>query len=135
MQRCLMRAPRLICIVAKSHDEHVFRALRTTLEENLAMVADNRRPPGGQRRRVFVDCEHFFDGYKANPDYALEVIRAAADAALRSSCCATRMAACCRRRWAYIVSAASAVGVDLVSTVTTTPAVLWPTPWPPSMPA
>lgn len=69
-----------ICVVAKSHDEHVTRALRTSLEENLAMVTDTVRHLVAQGRRVFVDCEHFFDGYRSNPDYALQVVRTAASA-------------------------------------------------------
>jgi len=73
------RAP-VVCLVAKSHDRHVQHALRTTLEENLAMVHDtvSHLRTGGQR--VFVDCEHFFDGYRENRAYALEVVRTAAEA-------------------------------------------------------
>ncbi|KAB8165884.1 citramalate synthase [Streptomyces sp. 3MP-14] len=70
----------VVTLVAKSHDRHVDLALRTTLDENLAMVADTVRHLREQGRRVFVDCEHFFDGYADNPDYALAVVRAARDA-------------------------------------------------------
>ncbi|MDR1432344.1 MAG: citramalate synthase [Propionibacteriaceae bacterium] len=70
----------VVCIVAKSHDEHVFRALKTTLEENLAMVRDTVTHLRGQGKRVFVDCEHYFDGYRANPEYALAVVAEAANA-------------------------------------------------------
>jgi 2-isopropylmalate synthase len=70
----------VITLVAKSHDRHVELALRTTLEENLAMVADTVEYLVGQGRRVFVDCEHFFDGYRANAEYATAVVRAAHDA-------------------------------------------------------
>lgn len=69
-----------ICIVAKSHDEHVTRALRTTLEENLEMVTDTVQYLRSQGKRVFVDCEHFFDGYRANPEYAIKVVQTAHDA-------------------------------------------------------
>ncbi|TRY16617.1 citramalate synthase [Tessaracoccus rhinocerotis] len=69
-----------ICIVAKSHDEHVTRALRTTLDENLEMVTDTVTYLREQGKHVFVDCEHFFDGYRANPEYALSVVRAASEA-------------------------------------------------------
>ena len=69
-----------ICIVAKSHDEHVYRALRTTLEENLEMVTDTVQYLRSQGKRVFVDCEHFFDGYRANPEYAIQVVQTAHDA-------------------------------------------------------
>ena len=56
------------------------RALKTDLAENLAMVSDTVRFLTGEGRRVFVDCEHFFDGYRANPAYALEVVKTSADA-------------------------------------------------------
>jgi 2-isopropylmalate synthase len=69
-----------ITLVAKSHDRHVELALRTTLEENLAMVGETVAYLRGQGRRVFVDCEHFFDGYRANPEYAKSVVRTAYEA-------------------------------------------------------
>jgi len=71
----------VVTLVAKSHAGHVTRALRTTLEENLAMVRDTitlLRREG--RRRVFLDAEHFFDGYFLDRDYALSVVRTAYDA-------------------------------------------------------
>lgn len=67
----------VITLVAKSHDRHVELALRTTLEENLEMVRDSVSHLRAQGRRVFVDCEHFFDGYRANREYALAVVGAA----------------------------------------------------------
>ena len=70
----------VITVVAKSHDRHVELALRTTLEENLAMVTDTVSHLVAQGRRVFVDCEHFFDGYRANAEYATKVVRAAHEA-------------------------------------------------------
>ncbi|MEW1829573.1 citramalate synthase [Streptomyces sp. NPDC088196] len=70
----------VICLVAKSHDRHVELALRTTLDENLEMVRDTVSHLVAQGRRVFVDCEHFFDGYRANPAYAKAVVRSAAEA-------------------------------------------------------
>ncbi|WP_329498265.1 citramalate synthase [Kitasatospora herbaricolor] len=70
----------VVTLVAKSHDRHVELALRTTLDENLAMVRDSVSYLRSQGRRVFIDCEHFFDGYKANRDYALAVVRAAHEA-------------------------------------------------------
>jgi 2-isopropylmalate synthase len=73
------RAP-VACIVAKSHDRHVEQALHTTLSENLAMITDTVQHLRSEGQRVFVDCEHFFDGYRDNPAYALEVVRAAAEA-------------------------------------------------------
>ena len=70
----------MVCLVAKSDVRHVREALRTTLEENLAMVADTVAFLVGHGRRVFVDCEHFFDGYAADPDYGVAVLQAAFDA-------------------------------------------------------
>src|ERR1044072_9423362 len=70
----------VITLVAKSHDRHVELALRTTLDENLEMVRDPVTYLTEQGRRVFVDCEHFFDGYRANPEYAKAVVRAASEA-------------------------------------------------------
>ena len=70
----------VVCIVAKFHDGHVERALHTTLDENLAMVHDTVSYLVANGRRVFVDAEHFFDGYRVNPGYALDALRASADA-------------------------------------------------------
>ncbi|HET7311516.1 MAG TPA: citramalate synthase [Mycobacteriales bacterium] len=70
----------VVTLVAKSHVGHVTRALRTTPEENLAMVADTVRFLVAEGRRVFLDAEHFFDGYRLDRDYALAVVRAAAEA-------------------------------------------------------
>src|SRR5713101_8344734 len=70
----------VVTLVAKSHDRHVLLALRTTLEENLAMIADTVTHLREHGQRVFLDAEHFFDGYKSNPAYALEVVRTAAQA-------------------------------------------------------
>jgi 2-isopropylmalate synthase len=70
----------VVCLVAKSHDRHVFEALRTTLDENLAMIRDTVSHLVTEGRRVFLDAEHFFDGYKSNPAYALECVRVAAEA-------------------------------------------------------
>jgi 2-isopropylmalate synthase len=70
----------VVTLVAKSHVRHVEMALRTTPEENLAMIRDTVSFLAGEGRRVFLDAEHFFDGYAANPAYALEALRAAADA-------------------------------------------------------
>jgi 2-isopropylmalate synthase len=66
-----------ICFVAKSWDYHVRVALETTEEENLASIRDSVRAARAKGREVLVDCEHFFDGYKANPAYALACAKAA----------------------------------------------------------
>ena len=70
----------VVTLVAKSDVRHVERALRTTLEENLAMVSDTVRLLVDHGRRVFLDCEHFFDGYAADRDYGLRVAEAAVTA-------------------------------------------------------
>src|SRR6266436_6945553 len=70
----------VVTLVAKSHDRHVLLALRTTLEENLAMIADTVSHLRENGQRVFLDAEHFFDGYRSNPDYALEVVSTAMQA-------------------------------------------------------
>ena len=103
----------IVCIVAKSHDEHVYRALHTTLEENLAMVADTVSHLVASDRRVFVDCEHFFDGYRANPEYALEVVRTAAEAGAEVVVLCDTNGGMLPSWMADIVSAAAQVGVDL----------------------
>jgi 2-isopropylmalate synthase len=70
----------VVTLVAKSHDRHVTQALRTSREENLAMVADTVAYLVRHGRRVFLDAEHFFDGYRSDRGYALEVLGAAAGA-------------------------------------------------------
>lgn len=70
----------VVTLVAKAHDRHVELALRTTLDENVEMIRDTVSHLRAEGRRVFVDCEHFFDGYRANPEYAKAVVRAAAAA-------------------------------------------------------
>ncbi len=69
-----------VCIVGKSWDYHVTEALRTSLDEGIAMVADSIKFLKDQGLEVFFDAEHFFDGYKANPEYALQVLEGAAAA-------------------------------------------------------
>ncbi|HTX25973.1 MAG TPA: citramalate synthase [Streptosporangiaceae bacterium] len=68
----------VVTLVAKSHDRHVELALRTTLEENLAMIKDTITHLRENGQRVFLDAEHFFDGYRSNQAYALEVVHTAA---------------------------------------------------------
>ena len=69
-----------ICLVGKSWDYHVEHALRTSETEAVAMVADSVEYLRGQGRHVFFDAEHFFDGYRSNPDFSLAVLRAAHEA-------------------------------------------------------
>ncbi|HZD22706.1 MAG TPA: citramalate synthase [Acidimicrobiia bacterium] len=69
-----------ICLVGKSWDYHVTEALRADLDEGVRMVAESIEFLKFHDRRVFFDAEHFFDGFKANPDYALHILTAAAGA-------------------------------------------------------
>ena len=66
-----------IVFVAKTWDYHVRVALGCTLDENIACIEESVRAAVGAGREAMVDCEHFFDGYKANPAYALDCARAA----------------------------------------------------------
>lgn len=72
-----------VCFVAKSWDYHVRLALGCTNEENLESITASVTAARMAGREALVDCEHFFDGYKANPDYALECARAAYTAGAR----------------------------------------------------
>jgi 2-isopropylmalate synthase len=72
-----------ICFVAKSWDYHVRVALETTGEENLASIRDSVAAAKARAKEVLLDCEHFFDGYKANPQYAISCAKAAYDAGAR----------------------------------------------------
>jgi 2-isopropylmalate synthase len=71
---------KVVTLVAKSHIGHVEKALRTTPEENLAMVRDTVSHLHAEGQRVFLDAEHFFDGYRLDRSYALEVLRTAYEA-------------------------------------------------------
>ncbi len=66
-----------VCIVAKSSEYHVVEALKTSLDEGAAMIADSVRFLRGEGRMVMVDLEHFFDGYKSSPEFSLRAIEAA----------------------------------------------------------
>lgn len=72
-----------ICYVAKSWDYHVEVALGCTNEENLESIDESVKAAVGVGKEAMVDCEHFFDGYKANPDYALACAKTAYDAGAR----------------------------------------------------
>jgi 2-isopropylmalate synthase len=69
-----------VTLVGKSSAFQVTEVLETTLEENLAMIRESIAYLVGKGRRVFFDAEHFFDGYAADPEYAIACIRAAAEA-------------------------------------------------------
>jgi len=66
-----------VTIFGKSWDLHVKEVIRTTLKENLTMIYDSVAYLRSQGREVIYDAEHFFDGYKNNPDYAMQTIGAA----------------------------------------------------------
>ncbi len=70
----------VVCVFGKSWDSHVVHALRASLEENLEIISDTVSHLKSRKREVIYDAEHFFDGYKANRDYALRTIQAAAEA-------------------------------------------------------
>jgi 2-isopropylmalate synthase len=72
-----------ICFVAKAWDYHVRVALETTEDEMLASIRDSVRSAIAKGREALLDCEHFFDGYKANPAYALASAKAAYDEGAR----------------------------------------------------
>jgi 2-isopropylmalate synthase len=72
-----------ICYVAKAWDYHVDVALGCTLEENLESIADSVKAAKARGFEPMVDCEHFFDGYKANPQYAVDCARTALKAGAR----------------------------------------------------
>jgi len=67
-------------LVAKSSDLHVSRVLKTTQEENLAMITDSIRYLRSKGIEVLLDAEHYFDGYRSNAAYALKTLEAAAEA-------------------------------------------------------
>lgn len=73
----------VVCLVGKTHDFHVRTALGISLEENLANIAASVSHVVSLGREAILDAEHFFDGFKANPAYALDCLRAALDAGAR----------------------------------------------------
>ncbi len=72
-----------VCLVGKTHDFHVKAALGITLEENIENIVKSVVHLKAQGREALFDAEHFFDGYRANPEYALTALRAAFDAGAR----------------------------------------------------
>lgn len=69
-----------VTLVGKASDFHVSEVLRTTERENLAMISDSIEFLKDHRKEVFLDAEHFFDGYKRNPEYSMKVLQAAVKA-------------------------------------------------------
>jgi 2-isopropylmalate synthase len=77
LQAILAAGTHWVTLFGKSWDLHVVDGLQTTLDENLAMIGDTIAFLRSQGRRVIYDAEHWFDGYKANPDYALQTLASA----------------------------------------------------------
>ena len=120
-----------VCIVGKAWDYHVLEALQTTLDEGVAMVADSVEFLRADGREVFFDAEHFFDGYRRNPEFSLRVLEGAA-ASRRDAARAVRherrhAAARGRADRRARSSTTSAATSASPCTSTTTPAPAWPT--------
>ena len=80
LQALLQARTKVVTIVGKAWGKQVTRVLETTLEENVRMITDSISYLGTKKLRVFFDAEHFFDGYRDSPEYALQVVAAAAKA-------------------------------------------------------
>ncbi|MFT5387736.1 MAG: 2-isopropylmalate synthase, partial [Candidatus Omnitrophota bacterium] len=80
LQELIKSKASTITIFGKTWDLHVTDIIRTTLEENLVMISDSVSFLVSKKKKVFYDAEHFFDGYKNNPAYALKTVQAAQDA-------------------------------------------------------
>ncbi len=78
LQHLLAANTGVVCIVGKASEYHVTGALRTTLDEGVAIVADSVRFLKENDRTVFFDAEHFFDGYRENPEFSMRVLEEAA---------------------------------------------------------
>ncbi len=72
-----------VCLVGKAHDFHVIKALGISLEENLSNISDSVRHIVSKGREALFDCEHFFDGYRENPNYALKAAKVAYESGAR----------------------------------------------------
>ncbi|MDH5189213.1 MAG: citramalate synthase [Rhodospirillaceae bacterium] len=72
-----------ICMVGKTWDHHVSVALEITNDENIAMISDSIKHATAKGKEVLFDAEHFFDGYKANPEFAISCVKAATDSGAR----------------------------------------------------
>jgi len=79
IQSLLKAETPVVTIFGKAWDFHVLEVLRTTLDENINMIKDTIKFFKDQGKEVIFDAEHFFDGYKANPDYSMKVLKAAAE--------------------------------------------------------
>ena len=121
-----------MCIYGKSWPLHVLHVLETTLEENLAMIRDSVAFLRSEGKEVIYDAEHFFDGYRADREYALATLQAAAQAG------AEWVVLCDTNGGSLPGFVTEVVGdgpqrdpdAGWESTPTTTPTWRWPTPWP-----
>lgn len=102
-----------VCVVAKAHDLHVTQALHTTLDENLAMITDTVHHLIGEGKKVIVDAEHYFDGFRSNPAYALEVIRTAAEAGAQTVVLCDTNGGMLPSWMGDVISTSSSIGVEL----------------------
>lgn len=127
----------VVTIVGKTWDEQVTRALLTTLDENLRMIRDSVAYLKAQGLTVVFDAEHFFDGYKANADYAMACVRAASEAGADSiDLCETNGGALPHEVDAVVAAVARELpGQQLASIATTIRAALWRTRLPLCAPA
>ncbi len=120
-----------VCIVAKSSEMHVVDALRTTLDEAVAMVADSVEFLRSNDLRVFLDAEHFFDGFKANPEFTLRILRAAEEAGAETLVlCDTNGGTLPFEVERIVAGYWTGSRPRWECTSTTTAAVPWPTRWP-----
>jgi len=83
VQALLQSRAEAACFVAKAWDRQVETALEISLEDNLANLGETVRATVAAGKEALVDCEHFFDGFKSNPDYALSCVRTALEAGAR----------------------------------------------------
>jgi len=124
---------RWITVVGKASVFQATEVLRTTLDENLAMIADTIEHLRRAEREVIFDAEHFFDGWKANGQYALQTLRAAAAAGARMIVLCDTNGGACPRKWPPARGPRSKCSASpSASTATTTAAWRRPTRWPPS---
>ncbi len=83
LQDVLNAETKSVCLVGKAWDKQVKNALKISTAENIRMIEESLAHAKEKGREVLFDAEHFFDGYKSNPDYALSVVKAAYDAGAR----------------------------------------------------
>ena len=117
-------------IVGKTWDVHIEKVIRVTREENLKMIEESVAFLVRHGKAVIYDAEHFFDAYRAHPDYALDCLKAAAAGGAAWLTPATPTAPPCRARWpgSWARSSRRCPARGSASTPTTTPSAAWPTP-------